>query len=56
MGAPCGRVGRARRELRYGFWAPVFGGWLRNVPDEGMEASWAYTSRLMRRAEQSGGS
>ncbi len=25
---------------------PVFGGWLRNVEDEHMEASWAYTRRL----------
>jgi FMNH2-dependent dimethyl sulfone monooxygenase len=40
--------------VRYGFWTPVFGGWLRNVPDEGMEASWDYTSRLCRRAEQIG--
>ena len=40
--------------MRYGFWTPVFGGWLRNVPDEGMEASWDYVSRLVRRAEQIG--
>ena len=40
--------------MRYGFWAPVFGGWLRNVRDEGMEASWAYMSRLLRRAERIG--
>ena len=40
--------------MRYGFWAPVFGGWLRNVPDEGMEASWDYTSALCRRAEEIG--
>jgi FMNH2-dependent dimethyl sulfone monooxygenase len=40
--------------MRYGFWAPVFGGWLRNVEDEGMEASWDYMSRLVRRAEQIG--
>ena len=40
--------------MRYGFWAPVFGGWLRNVADEGMQASWDYTSRLCRRAEQIG--
>jgi len=26
--------------MRYGYWAPVFGGWLRNIADEGMEASW----------------
>ena len=40
--------------MRYGFWMPVFGGWLRNVDDEGMEASWAYTRRLAQRAEQLG--
>ena len=40
--------------MRYGFWAPIFGGWLRNVPDEGMEASWDYMSRLVRRAETIG--
>lgn len=40
--------------MRYGFWLPVFGGWLRNVEDEGMEASWPYVSRLARRAEEIG--
>ena len=40
--------------MRYGFWLPVFGGWLRNLDDEGMETSWAYTSALARRAEQIG--
>ena len=40
--------------MRYGFWMPVFGGWLRNVPDEGMEASWDYAKRLTQRAEQIG--
>ncbi len=40
--------------MRYGFWLPVFGGWLRNLDDEQMETSWAYTSRLARRAEQLG--
>jgi FMNH2-dependent dimethyl sulfone monooxygenase len=33
---------------------PMFGGWLRNVADEGMEASWDYVSTLARRAEQIG--
>jgi FMNH2-dependent dimethyl sulfone monooxygenase len=33
---------------------PVFGGWLRNVSDEGMEASWAYARDLAVRAEQIG--
>jgi len=40
--------------MRFGYWLPVFGGWLRNVPDEGMSASWEYVSRLARRSEQIG--
>jgi len=40
--------------MRFGYWMPVFGGWLRNVDDEGMEASWEYTSRLARRSEEIG--
>jgi len=40
--------------MRYGYWMPVFGGWLRNVEDEGMEASWDYVQRLSRRSEEIG--
>jgi FMNH2-dependent dimethyl sulfone monooxygenase len=40
--------------MRYGFWMPVFGGWLRNVADEGMEASWDYARRLTQSAERWG--
>ncbi len=40
--------------MRYGYWLPVFGGWLRNVPDEGMEAAWPYVRRLAQRSEQLG--
>jgi len=40
--------------MRFGYWLPVFGGWLRNVEDEGMEASWEYASRLARRSEEIG--
>ncbi|WP_031498287.1 LLM class flavin-dependent oxidoreductase [Bryobacter aggregatus] len=40
--------------MRYGYWMPVFGGWLRNVEDEGMEASWNYTKRLAQRSEEIG--
>jgi FMNH2-dependent dimethyl sulfone monooxygenase len=40
--------------MKYGYWAPVFGGWLRNIPDEKMEASWDYMSRLVRRSEKIG--
>jgi dimethylsulfone monooxygenase len=40
--------------MRYGYWLPIFGGWLRNVEDEQMQASWEYVSRLARRSEQLG--
>jgi dimethylsulfone monooxygenase len=40
--------------VRYGYWLPIFGGWLRNVEDEHMEATWDYVSRLARRSEQIG--
>lgn len=40
--------------MRYGFWLPVFGGWLRNVADEQMAATWDYSKRLCQRAEQIG--
>jgi dimethylsulfone monooxygenase len=40
--------------MRYGYWMPVFGGWLRNVPEEQMEASWNYVKKLARRSEEIG--
>ena len=40
--------------MRYGYWLPVFGGWLRNVADENMEASWTYVKKLAQRSEQIG--
>ena len=40
--------------MRYGYWLPVFGGWLRNVEDEGMEASWDYVRRLAQKSEKIG--
>lgn len=40
--------------MRYGFWLPMFGGWLRNVDDEGMAPSWEYARDLAVRAEQIG--
>jgi FMNH2-dependent dimethyl sulfone monooxygenase len=40
--------------MRYGYWLPVFGGWLRNVEDEQMQATWPYVSRLARRSEEIG--
>jgi len=40
--------------MRFGYWMPVFGGWLRNIADEGMEASWNYVRRLTLRSEEKG--
>jgi dimethylsulfone monooxygenase len=40
--------------MRYGFWLPVFGGWLRNIDDEEMPATWDYTRTLCQRAEELG--
>lgn len=40
--------------MRYGFWLPVFGGWLCNVEDEGMPATFDYVRRLAQAAEQWG--
>lgn len=41
-------------KLRFGYWMPVFGGWLRNVEDEQMQASWDYVKRLAQRSEEIG--
>ena len=40
--------------MRYGYWMPVFGGWLRNVENENMEATFDYVKRLARRSEEIG--
>ncbi len=40
--------------MRYGFWLPVFGGWLRNIDDEGMRATWEYARDLCLQAEDLG--
>jgi FMNH2-dependent dimethyl sulfone monooxygenase len=40
--------------MRFGYWLPVFGGWLRNVEDEGMQPTWEYARRLARRSEEIG--
>lgn len=40
--------------MRFGYWLPVFGGWLRNVEDESMDASWDYVRRLAQRSEEIG--
>jgi FMNH2-dependent dimethyl sulfone monooxygenase len=40
--------------MRFGYWMPVFGGWLRNVPDEGMPVAWEYVRALVQESEASG--
>jgi FMNH2-dependent dimethyl sulfone monooxygenase len=40
--------------MRYGYWLPVFGGWLRNVENENMQSDWAYAKRLAQRSEELG--
>jgi len=40
--------------MRYGYWLPVFGGWLRNVEDEHMQPTWDYVKRLAIRSEEIG--
>jgi len=44
----------AESGIRFGYWMPVFGGWLRNVDDENMQATWEYTKKLAQRSEQIG--
>lgn len=40
--------------MRFGYWMPIFGGWLRNVPDEHMSATWPYIRDLAVDAERQG--
>ena len=40
--------------MKYGFWLPVFGGWLRNVEDENMPATFDYVKKVAQNAENLG--
>ena len=40
--------------MRFGYWMPIFGGWLRNVTDEDMPVSWPYIRELAAESEQLG--
>jgi len=40
--------------MRFGYWMPVFGGWLRNVRDEGMSIDWPYVRNLAVESERHG--
>jgi dimethylsulfone monooxygenase len=40
--------------MRFGYWMPIFGGWLRNIRDEGMPVAWPYVRDLAVASEQDG--
>ncbi|MCH5336362.1 MAG: LLM class flavin-dependent oxidoreductase [Campylobacter sp.] len=40
--------------MKFGYWTPVFGSWLRNVDDDTTIGSWEYIKDLALRAEQIG--
>ncbi len=40
--------------MRFGYWTPLFGGWLRNVDNENMPVTFDYVKRLAQRAERIG--
>lgn len=40
--------------MRFGYWMPIFGGWLRNVHDEGMPVAWPYIRDLAVESEHDG--
>ena len=40
--------------MRFGYWTPVFGGWLRNVDDEETPLTFAHIAEISRVAEETG--
>ncbi|WP_170006501.1 LLM class flavin-dependent oxidoreductase [Bacillus fonticola] len=40
--------------MKYGFWLPIFGGWLRNVEDEKMPPTFDYAKKVIQAAEDWG--
>lgn len=40
--------------MRFGYWMPIFGGWLRNIDDEQMSIQWPYMRELAVASERSG--
>jgi len=40
--------------MRYGYWLPIFGGWLRNVDDENMQPTFEYAKKVAQRSEKIG--
>lgn len=40
--------------MHFGYWTPIYGGFLRNVGDEGMPATWEYVKALSQKADALG--
>jgi FMNH2-dependent dimethyl sulfone monooxygenase len=40
--------------MKFGYWSPIFGGWLRNVEDENMPATFEYVKEVAQAAEKLG--
>ncbi|WP_077623593.1 LLM class flavin-dependent oxidoreductase [Sediminibacillus massiliensis] len=40
--------------MKYGFWLPIFGGWLRNVENENMPPTFDYAKKVIQSAEEWG--
>lgn len=40
--------------MKYGYWTPIFGGWLRNVDNENMPATFDYVKEVAQTAEKLG--
>lgn len=40
--------------MKFGYWTPIFGGWLRNVEDENMPATFEYAKTVAQSAEKWG--
>ncbi|WP_223703034.1 LLM class flavin-dependent oxidoreductase [Sutcliffiella deserti] len=40
--------------MKFGFWLPIFGGWLRNVEDEQMPSTFEYAKKVTQQAERLG--
>lgn len=45
---------KGKMGMKYGYWMPIFGGWLRNVEDKNMPATFEYVKEVAQTAEKLG--
>ena len=45
---------KGKMGMKYGYWTPIFGGWLRNVEDKNMPATFEYVKEVAQTAEKLG--